>query len=65
MQTNGKTIRNLPNTNARVSVCFLTFFFFFFWRDFIFKKTLFEKLQYLKQEQVANAMQGRVQKAYN
>ena len=27
------------------------FFFFFFLRDFIFKKTLFEKLQYLKQEQ--------------
>ena len=26
-------------------------FFFFFLRDFIFKKTLFEKLQYLKQEQ--------------
>ena len=25
--------------------------FFFFLRDFIFKKTLFEKLQYLKQEQ--------------
>ena len=25
------------------------FFFFFFLRDFIFKKTLFEKLQYLKQ----------------
>ena len=24
---------------------------FFFLRDFIFKKTLFEKLQYLKQEQ--------------
>ena len=24
------------------------FFFFFFLRDFIFKKTLFEKLQYLK-----------------
>ena len=23
---------------------------FFFFRDFIFKKTLFEKLQYLKQE---------------
>ena len=28
----------------------LIFFFFFFLRDFIFKKTLFEKLQYLKQE---------------
>ena len=28
------------------------FFFFFFLRDFIFKKTLFEKLQYLKQEWV-------------
>ena len=27
------------------------FFFFFFLRDFIFKKTLFEKPQYLKQEQ--------------
>ena len=27
-----------------------TDFFFFFLRDFIFKKTLFEKLQYLKQE---------------
>ena len=27
------------------------FFFFFFLRDFTFKKTLFEKLQYLKQEQ--------------
>ena len=27
------------------------FYFFFFLRDFIFKKTLFEKLQYLKQEQ--------------
>ena len=27
----------------------LFFFFFFFLRDFIFKKTLFEKLQYLKQ----------------
>ena len=26
------------------------YFFFFFLRDFIFKKTLFEKLQYLKQE---------------
>ena len=25
-------------------------FFFFFLRDFIFKKTLFEKLQYLKQD---------------
>ena len=29
---------------------FFFFFFFFFLRDFIFKKTLFEKLQYLKQE---------------
>ena len=29
----------------------MIFFFFFFLRDFIFKKTLFEKLQYLKQEQ--------------
>ena len=28
---------------------FFFFFFFFFLRDFIFKKTLFEKLQYLKQ----------------
>ena len=28
------------------------FFFFFFLRDFIFKKTLFEKIQYLKQEQI-------------
>ena len=28
-----------------------TLIFFFFFRDFIFKKTLFEKLQYLKQEQ--------------
>ena len=27
----------------------LEYFFFFFLRDFIFKKTLFEKLQYLKQ----------------
>ena len=27
------------------------FIFIFFLRDFIFKKTLFEKLQYLKQEQ--------------
>ena len=27
------------------------FLFIFFLRDFIFKKTLFEKLQYLKQEQ--------------
>ena len=26
-------------------------YYFFFLRDFIFKKTLFEKLQYLKQEQ--------------
>ena len=26
------------------------FFFFFFFEEFIFKKTLFEKLQYLKQE---------------
>ena len=35
-----------------VSVDFLKqVFFFFFERDFIFKKTLFEKLQYLKQEQ--------------
>ena len=30
---------------------FILFFFIFFLRDFIFKKTLFEKLQYLKQEQ--------------
>ena len=30
---------------------FFFFFFFFFLRDFIFKKTLFEKLQYLKEEQ--------------
>ena len=30
----------------------LFFFFFFFLRDFIFKKTLFEKLQYLKQERI-------------
>ena len=29
---------------------FFFFFFFFFLRDFIFKKTLFEKLQYLKQD---------------
>ena len=32
-------------------IFFFFFFFFFFLRDFIFKKTLFEKLQYLKQEQ--------------
>ena len=30
---------------------FVIFFFFFFLRDFIFKKTLFEKLQHPKQEQ--------------
>ena len=35
-------------TPSVLSVFF--FFFFFFLRDFIFKKTLFEKLQYLKQE---------------
>ena len=29
------------------------FFFFFFLRDFIFKKTIFEKPQHLKQEQIA------------
>ena len=29
---------------------FFFFFFFFFLRDFIFKKTLFEKLHYVKQE---------------
>ena len=28
----------------------------FFFRDFIFKKTLFEKLQYLKQEQEYHEM---------
>ena len=37
---------NSYNNNA------IIFFFFFFLRDFIFKKTLFEKLQYLKQEQI-------------
>ena len=32
------------------------FFFFFFLRDFIFKKTLFEKPQHLKQEQYIYCM---------
>ena len=32
-----------------VALLKVIFFFFFFLRDFIFKKTLFEKLQYLKQ----------------
>ena len=34
----------------RYSSIFFFFFFFFSLRDFIFKKTLFEKVQYLKQE---------------
>ena len=36
--------------------------FFFFLRDFIFKKTLFEKLQYLKQEQLITCNMSNVSK---
>ena len=43
-------VESVHTGNAHVQYDFLTFFFFFL-RDFIFKKTLFEKLQYLKQEQ--------------
>ena len=39
---------------------FFFFFFFFFLRDFIFKKTLFEKLQYLKQEQLYLILENTV-----
>ena len=41
------------------------FFFFFFLRDFIFKKTLFEKLQYLKEEQYLKQKQQAKLKTSN
>ena len=45
------TMRRYPNFCQILSWAPFFFFFFFFLRDFVFKKTLFEKLQYLKQEQ--------------
>ena len=47
---------HIPSFNFKtfysVDIYIHTFLFiYFFLRDFIFKKTLFEKLQYLKQEQ--------------
>ena len=41
----------LCNISCSDRFFFYFYFFIFFLRDFIFKKTLFEKLQYLKQEQ--------------
>ena len=35
-------------------------YYFFFLRDFIFKKTLFEKLQYLKQKQTKNTKKIKI-----
>ena len=51
----GKAMKTCSDTSVAAVLCAqkggIFFFFFFFLRDFIFKKTLFEKLQYLKQEQ--------------
>ena len=55
-------IHNLPEIQSmpRPGNFFFFFFFFFFLRDLTFKKTLFEKLQYLKQEQNQVNLPGKL-----
>ena len=51
LQWASKFATSTVELSVEIHKFFFFFFFFFFLRDFIFKKTLFEKLQYLKQEQ--------------
>ena len=46
-----KTAKSRDSVARNCAALYQFFFFFFFLRDFIFKKTLFEKLQYLKQKE--------------